>query len=317
MKEKIVTGINGLLVMILNILLFILSIGGLISSIILMENNVAIGVILIVISLVCMVIIVPLGFMGIKVVKPQEALVLTLFGKYYGTVKQSGMFFVNPFVAAFNPVSETTAQDAKSAKSTTLIPKKSVSLKMTTLNNDKQKVNDKIGNPIEIGVVVVWKVIDTALAVFAVDNYMDFISIQADSVLRNTVTLYPYDTANENELSLKGSSREISEDLRKDLQEQVKVAGIEIVEVKISHLAYAQEIAAAMLQRQQAAAIIDARKLIVEGAVGMVEMALTSLSEQNIVELDDERKAAMVSNLLVVLCGNKDAQPIVNSGSLY
>ncbi|MEG1988834.1 MAG: SPFH domain-containing protein, partial [Oscillibacter sp.] len=198
---------------------------------------------------------------------------------------------------------------------------KRISLKVMTLNNDKQKVNDKLGNPVEIGVVVIWKVVNTAQAVFDVDNYMEFLSIQADSALRNIVRMYPYDICddgeNQGELSLRGSSLEVAQRLKEELQEKVGVAGLEIVETKITHLAYAPEIAAAMLQRQQASAIVDARKLIVEGAVGMVQMALTQLSDEKIVELDDERKAAMVSNLLVVLCGNRDAQPIVNSGSIY
>ena len=179
-----------------------------------------------------------------------------------------------------------------------------------------------MGNPIEIGIVVIWRVVNTAKAVFNVDNYMEYISIQADSALRNIVRLYPYDIVTEDndmtdEHSLRGSSQEVAERLKKEIQEKVNVAGLEVVEARITHLAYAPEIAAAMLQRQQASAIIDARKMIVDGAVGMVEMALSKLSENNVVELDEERKAAMVSNLLVVLCGNKDTQPIVNSGSIY
>ena len=175
-----------------------------------------------------------------------------------------------------------------------------------------------MGNPIEIGIVVIWRVVNTAKAVFSVDNYMDFLSIQADSALRNIVRLYPYDIADgDDEMSLRGSSQEVSEQLKAEIQKKVEIAGLEVLEARITHLAYAPEIAAAMLQRQQAAAIIDARKMIVDGAVGMVEMALDRLNENKVVELDDERKAAMVSNLLVVLCGNRDAQPIVNSGSLY
>ena len=192
-------------------------------------------------------------------------------------------------------------------------------MKALTLNNGKQKINDQLGNPIEIGVVVIWRVQNTAKAVFNVDNYMEFLSIQTDSALRNIVRLYPYDMADggEDERSLRGSSQMVAEELKAEIQNKVEVAGLEILEARITHLAYAPEIAAAMLQRQQASAIIDARKMIVDGAVGMVEMALEKLSEGNIVELDEERKAAMVSNLLVVLCGSKDAQPIVNSGSIY
>jgi len=187
-----------------------------------------------------------------------------------------------------------------------------------TLNNEKQKVNDQLGNPIIIGVVVIWKVVDATKAVFNVDNYKTFLSIQCDSTIRNVARLYPYDVAEDGEeKSLRGSSQEIADKLKEELQSRVDISGVEVTEVRITHLSYAPEIAAAMLQRQQAEAIIAARKKIVEGAVSMVEMALTNLSENNIVNLDEERKAAMVSNLLVVLCGNKDAQPIVNSGSIY
>ncbi len=179
-------------------------------------------------------------------------------------------------------------------------------------------MNDKLGNPIIIGVVVIWRVVNTAKAVFNVDNYLEYLSIQCDSALRDMVRNYPYDTANENsEMSLRGSSQEVAEKLRINLQEKVNVAGLEITEAKITHLSYAPEIAAVMLQRQQASAIVDARQMIVEGAVGTVEMALAKLNENDVVKLDEERKAAMVSNLLVVLCANRDIQPIVNSGSLY
>ena len=192
-------------------------------------------------------------------------------------------------------------------------------LKAMTLSNDKQKINDQLGNPIIIGIVVVWRVVNTAKAVFNVDNYTEYLSIQADSALRDIVRLYPYDTSldDNNEKSLRGSSQEVADRIKAELQSKVEIAGLEILETRITHLAYAPEIAAAMLQRQQATAIIDARQMIVEGAVGMVEMALSKLNENNIVDLDEERKAAMVSNLLVVLCGNRDAQPVVNSGSLY
>ncbi|HBG45280.1 MAG TPA: hypothetical protein DDX03_12390, partial [Firmicutes bacterium] len=196
---------------------------------------------------------------------------------------------------------------------------KKISLKAMTLNNEKQKINDLLGNPIIIGIVVIWRVVNTAKAVFNVDNYKEYLSIQCDSALRNIVRLYPYDMSgdNDNEKSLRGSSQEIADKLKDEIQSKVEIAGLEIIEARITHLAYAPEIAAAMLQRQQATAIIDARQMIVEGAVGMVEMALAKLNENKIINLDEERKAAMVSNLLVVLCGNKDAQPIVNSGSLY
>jgi regulator of protease activity HflC (stomatin/prohibitin superfamily) len=195
---------------------------------------------------------------------------------------------------------------------------KKISLKSMTLNNETQKINDELGNPIIIGIVVIWKVVNTAKAVFNVDNYVEFLSIQCDSALRNIVRLYPYDASTDDgEKSLRGSSQEVAGKIKEEIQSRVDVAGLEILEARITHLAYAPEIAAAMLQRQQASAIIAARQMIVEGAVGMVEMALSKLSENNIVDLDEERKAAMVSNLLVVLCGNKDPQPIVNSGSIY
>ena len=244
---------------------------------------------------------------GIKEIKPNEAYVFTLFGKYYGTLKQEGFYWVNPFVIAVNPAGNIAGMG-----------KTKLSTKAMTLNNEKQKVNDEEGNPIEIGVVVIWRISDTAKAVFNVDNYYSYVSTQCDAAIRQVARQYPYDVAEGgNEKTLRGSAQEIAEVLKEDLQERVHLAGIEILEARISHLAYAPEIAAAMLQRQQASAIIAARQKIVDGAVSMVDMALKKLSENNIVELDDERKAQMVSNLLVVLCGNKDAQPVVNSGSIY
>ncbi|MDP4109775.1 MAG: SPFH domain-containing protein, partial [Bacillota bacterium] len=245
---------------------------------------------------------------------------------YYGTLKGEGFFFVNPFVVAVNPIktvkpveSSTSAQkNVGVASSAAAVRSKKISLKSMTLNNEKQKINDQLGNPIIIGIVVIWRVVNTAKAVFNVDNYEEYLSIQCDSALRNIVRLYPYDVSGDgNEKTLRGSSQEITEKLKNEIQEKVDIAGLEILEARITHLSYAPEIAAAMLQRQQAAAIIDARQMIVEGAVGMVEMALSKLNENEIVHLDEERKAAMVSNLLVVLCGNRDAQPVVNSGSLY
>lgn len=258
---------------------------------------------------------------GLKIINPNEALVFALFGNYYGTLSKDGFFWVNPFCTAINPTVKAYSQMVTSGGSThttTAGISKKVSLKTMTLNNEKQKVNDELGNPIEIGAVVIWKVANPTKAVINVENYKSYLSIQCDSIIRNSARRYPYDTSEGgDEKSLRGSSQEIADIMSKELQEKVRNAGIRIIEVRITHLAYAPEIASAMLQRQQAAAIIDARQKIVEGAVSMVEMALDKLSENNIVELDEERKAAMVSNLLVVLCGNKDAQPIVNSGSLY
>lgn len=241
-------------------------------------------------------------FCGLCIVKPNEARVLTLFGNYYGTILKEGYYYVNPF----------------SSKN------KIVSLKTKTLNNEKQKVNDVMGNPIVIGSVVIWRVVNPTSATFNVENYEKFLSIQTDSTIRNIARIYPYDCVGDddgddanNEKTLRGSAQEIADSMKEELQKRVELAGIEIEEIRITHLSYSEEIAAAMLQRQQAAAIISARKKIVEGAVSMVKMAIDQLSDEEIVVLDEERKAAMVSNLLVVLCGNKDAQPVVNSGSIY
>ena len=265
---------------------------------------------------------------------------LTLFGKYVGTLKGDGFYFVNPFCTSVNPAAKTRLNqsgDVGDASSIQAIvgqaanvnvgaPSNKISLKIMTLNNSRQKINDCLGNPIEIGIAVTWRVTDTVKAVFNVDNYKEFLSLQCDSALRNIVRLYPYDVAPNvdtsgdgiaDEGSLRGSSEVVAARIRDEIQERVAEAGIEIIEARITYLAYAPEIAAVMLQRQQASAIIDARKMIVDGAVGMVEMALERLNEKKTVELDEERKAAMVSNLLVVLCGNHDAQPVVNSGSLY
>ena len=281
---------------------------------------------------------------GLKILKPQEALVLTLFGDYVGTLKGEGFYFVNPFCVGVNPAAKTKLNqsgdvDGGSAKGLSLnlsapdvsaaaaqSASKKISLKVMTLNNSRQKINDCLGNPIEIGIAVMWRVVDTAKAVFNVDNYKEYLSLQCDSAVRNIVRIYPYDVAPgvdttgdglADEGSLRGSSETVASRIRDEIQKKVSDAGIEIIEARITYLAYAPEIAAVMLQRQQASAIIDARKMIVDGAVGMVEMALERLEESGSVQLDEERKAAMVSNLLVVLCGNRDAQPIVHSGSLY
>lgn len=278
-------------------------------------------------------------FIGLKVVGPQEALVLTLFGKYYGTLKETGFYFVNPFCVAVNPAAKTKLNqsgDVGSKKGTPSVSangqvdlelsSKKISLKIMTLNNNRQKINDCLGNPIEIGIAVTWKVVDTAKAVFDVDNYKEYLSLMCDSALRNIVRIYPYDVSPNvdttgdgiaDDGSLRGSSDIVAGKIRDEIQSKVNDAGLEIIDARITYLAYAPEIAAVMLQRQQASAVIDARKMIVDGAVGMVEMALERLNNGGLVELDEERKAAMVSNLLVVLCGNHDAQPIVNTGSLY
>lgn len=278
-------------------------------------------------------------FLGLRILRPQEALVVTLFGKYVGTLKDAGFYWVNPFCGSVNPAARTKLSQsgldvsAKTAANNTVdvniatgVPNNKISLKIMTLNNNRQKINDCLGNPVEIGIAVMWRVVDTAKAVFEVDNYKEYLSLQCDSALRDIVRIYPYDVAvgvdttgdgNADEGSLRGSSEIVAERIKQEIQKKVEVAGLEIIEARITYLAYAPEIAAVMLQRQQATAIVDARKMIVDGAVGMVEMALDRLNQNQVVDLDEERKAAMVSNLLVVLCGNHDAQPVVNSGSLY
>ncbi len=239
---------------------------------------------------------------GFAVIRPNEAIVLTLFGKYVGTIKGEGFYWYNPFCVPVRNVGR----------------RGKMSLKAMTLDNGQQKINDELGNPIIIGIVVIWRVTNTAKAAFDVDDYESYLSTQCDSALRSIVRQYPYDGFNNDaEKSLQGSSLEVAERLQEEIQSKVEMAGLEILEARITHLAYAPEIASAMLQRQQAAAIIDARAMIVDGAVGMVELALKQLEGSDLVELDDERKAAMISNLLVVLCANHDAQPVVNSGSLY
>lgn len=314
---------NGMVMLILNIVLMLAAAAGVILGFI------SFNILLVVVSAIYLFIIGPILFAGLKILKPNEAFVLTLFGKYHGTLRGEGFFFVNPFVTAFHPAVEPAQAAAAAAveqavttgKAPTHTIKKTskiMSLKTMTLHNDKQKINDELGNPIIIGIVVIWRVVNTAKAAFNVDNYTEYLSIQCDSALRNIVRLYPYDSSNEDkEKSLRGSSQEVADKLKVEIQKAVDIAGLEIMDARITHLAYAPEIAAAMLQRQQASAIIAARQMIVEGAVGMVEMALDKLSQKEIVELDEERKAAMVSNLLVVLCANKEAQPIVNSGSIY
>ena len=232
---------------------------------------------------------------GFKILKPQEALVLTVFGKYIGTLRGAGFHWVNPFAQSVTP----------------FVP---ISLKAMTLDNGKQKINDELGNPIEVGIIVIWEVQDTAKAIFNVNDYKTFISAQSDSALRNIVRMYPYDAPEDKDVqSLRGDSAEISAKLKAEIQRNVKVAGINVVDAKITHLAYAPEIAVAMLQRQQASAVIDAKRAIVDGAVGMVEMALNRLSENNIVQLDELEKAKMVNNLLVTLCANKEAQPVIKN----
>ncbi len=343
MEEKIIKGHkNGMVMLLLFLALYVVAMVGLVWGIIREEaaesawfggpDPLAITVIVVCIAWLA------LGWIflcGLKVLKPQEALVLTLFGKYVGTLKGEGFYYVNPFCSGVNPAAKTRLNQSGdvdgggkgvSVKVDAETAGKRISLKIMTLNNNRQKINDCLGNPVEIGIAVMWRVVDTAKAVFDVDNYKEYLSLQCDSALRNIVRIYPYDVAPNvdttgdgiaDEGSLRGSSEVVAGRIKDEIQSKVAQAGLEIIEARITYLAYAPEIAAVMLQRQQASAIIDARKMIVDGAVGMVEMALERLSEKQVVELDEERKAAMVSNLLVVLCGNRDAQPVVNSGSLY
>lgn len=340
MKEKILQNKqNGMLVLILTIV-------GLVAAFAMMaiggaglEKGDVFKTVLFVISCIWLL-IGWIPFLGLKILKPQEALVLTLFGKYIGTIKGEGYYFVHPFCMSVNPAANTKLNQSGDVNTVHVpivnsegqvqlpvnVTNNKLSLKIMTLNNNRQKINDCLGNPVEIGIAVTWKIVDTAKAVFNVDNYKEYLSLQCDTSLRNIVRLYPYDVAPgidttgdgvADDGSLRGSSEIVAARIKEEIQNKVNEAGIEIVDARITYLAYATEIAAVMLQRQQASAIIDARKMIVDGAVGMVEMALDRLSQNNTVHLDEERKAAMVSNLLVVLCGNKDAQPIVNSGSLY
>lgn len=347
MQEIILSGKkNGMKVLILTTFCYLIALALFIVGIASTEGGIPnldanLGTVILIVGLIWMC-IGWIPYVGLKVLRPQEALVLTLFGKYVGTLKGDGFYFVNPFCTAVNPAAKTHLNQSGDVSRKTdasdisinslgelqlkVTQNNKISLKIMTLNNSRQKVNDCLGNPVEIGIAVMWRVVDTAKAVFNVDNYKEYLSLQCDSALRNIVRIYPYDVAQgvdttgdgiADEGSLRGSSEVVANRIKNEIQKRVDEAGIEVLEARITYLAYAPEIAAVMLQRQQASAIIDARKMIVDGAVGMVEMALDKLSEKDIVNLDEERKAQMVSNLLVVLCGNKDAQPIVNSGSLY
>ncbi|MEG1459030.1 MAG: SPFH domain-containing protein [Acetivibrio sp.] len=333
MEEKVLKNKkNGFLVLSVILLLYLAAIGSFaIGAAFQSTPFVVIGIVWVCIGWI--------PFCGLKVIKPQEALVLTLFGNYVGTLKNEGFYYVNPFCTAINPAAATKLSQSGDVRSSmgkqmgaanenvsAEMANKKISLKIMTLNNNRQKVNDCLGNPIEIGIAVMWRVVDTAKAAFTVDNYKEYLSLQCDSALRNIVRIYPYDVAPNvdttgdgiaDEGSLRGSSEIVADRIKDEIQGKVAEAGLTILEARITYLAYAPEIAAIMLQRQQASAIVDARKMIVDGAVGMVEMALEQLNKNKVVVLDEERKAAMVSNLLVVLCGNHDVQPIVNSGSLY
>ena len=328
-QEKVLRAPNGLGVLVLDVLLCIAAIALIVLGATHLDEMGGKAGAMLAVGIVYLCVPSWLIACGIKVLGPNEALVLTLFGTYIGTLKGEGIFFVNPFCSSVNPAAQSASEAAlthlskeenpssgKIVKAATM--SKKLSLKTMTINNDKQKINDLLGNPIVIGIAVIWHIEDTAKAVFAVDNYQEFLSIQSDAALRNTVRLYPYDVSEAgDEKSLRGSAQEIAGVLAEEIQKRVSCAGLKVEEARITTLAYAPEIAAAMLQRQQASAVVDARKMIVEGAVGMVEMALDELSRKQVVDLDDERKAQMVSNLMVVLCAGKDAQPVVNSGSIY
>jgi regulator of protease activity HflC (stomatin/prohibitin superfamily) len=296
-QEQLVRPQSGWFFLVVNILMFVAAPGLFIRAVVFLNNRQAgPGAFLLVLAILVFIsaIIVAKGFL---VLQPNESGVLVLFGKYKGTVKTNGFWWVNPFNT-----------------------QRKVSLRYHNLNSEKLKVNDKAGNPIEIAAVVVWKVEDTFAACFQVENYGEYVNIQSESALRHLASAYPYDSweeGDEHAVSLRGNIDEVSDALERELQERLHKAGVKVVEARLSHLAYAPEIAGAMLQRQQASAIIAARQKIVDGAVGMVQMALARLSAEKVVELDEEKKATMVSNLLVVLCGEKEAHPVINAGSLY
>jgi len=287
LREKELKGLSGWLMLLVLIVLAVAQIAMLISVI---ESEEALFIVVRLIVLFITIV----SFAGLTVVNPNEAKVVQLFGRYKGSLKEQGLRWVNP-----------------------LTSRRRVSLRVRNFESSKLKVNDHDGNPIEIAAVVVWRVVETAEAVFHVNDYENFVHVQSESAVRNLATSYPYDAHVEGQMSLRMSAGEISHKLRQEIQDRLAQAGVEVIEARISHLAYAPEIASAMLRRQQASAVIAARQKIVEGAVGMVEMALDLLSAKQVVQLDEERKAAMVSNLLVVLCSDRDAQPVVNAGTLY
>ncbi len=327
MKEKILKRkSNGFLLLLFNLLATIFSTGMIIY--LATKEKYVLMILFVFISILSLI-----NYAGFKMVGPQEAIVLTLFGKYIGSIKSNGFYYVNPFVVSVNPAAKTKLgqsadvdKESKNSNPNVQQVNKKISLKVMTLSNSRQKVNDVLGNPVEIGIAVMWKVVDTASAVFNVDNYKEYLSLQCDAALRDIVRIYPYDVAQNvdttgdgvpDDGSLRGSSRVVAKRIKEEIQNRVEFAGLEIIDARITYLAYAPEIAQAMLRRQQASATVDARTMIVDGAVDMVKMALDKLSTEDIVDLDEERKAAMVSNLLVVLCSNNEVSPAVNSGSLY
>ena len=339
-EEKILKPIKGFVPLFFIIVFILASIGLMIMGGILIDEydsyvlggvSLGLGILLCIAS--------SISFAGLKIINPNEAMVLSLFGKYIGTIYENGFWYVNPFASAIYPQAKIAeAKNARlqayagkksqaevSASEAAIASAKKVSTKVCTFVNGNQKVNDKLGNPVEVSAIVIWKVVNATKAVLNVDYYKEYLSNQTDSTIRNVARLYPYDIIDDeddekdeiNEKTLRGSATIIAEEMKKELASKVEDAGIEIVEVRLNQIAYAPEIAAAMLQRQQAIAVIAARKKIVEGAVTMVEMALDKLKEDDVVDLDEERKAQMVSNLLVVLCASKEANPILNAGSIY
>lgn len=292
LKEKLISAPNGILVLLFVIAMLIIPVAMIVMAAKAAEGGAKPVLPIAFWSVVWIADIIAMA--GFFTVQPNQGVVLTLFGKYVGTVSEQGLRFANPFYA-----------------------KKHVSLRVRNFETNKMKVNDKDGNPVEIAAVVVWKVVDTAEAIFHVDSFENYVHVQSEAAVRNMATAYPYDSHEEHEISLRGHTGVVAEHLQKEIQERLAVAGVNVVEARISYLAYAPEIAAAMLRRQQAAAVIAARQKIVEGAVGMVEMALHELAQKKVVEFDTERRAAMVSNLLVVLCSEAQAQPVVNTGTLY
>ena len=288
LKERVITGLSGWTMVAILVAGPVAGIAGLVALANPEPPPIAIA------GLILLLVLDLIGWRGLTIVHPNTARVIQLFGRYQGTIKTPGLRWVNPFTT-----------------------RRFVSLRIRNFESGKLKVNDHIGNPIEIAAIVVWRVVETAEAMFEVNDYEHFVHVQSESALRAMSAIFPYDAHIEGELSLRGSVTEVSQRLAQEIQERLSSAGVELIEARISHLSYAPEIANAMLRRQQATAIIAARQKIVEGAVGMVEMALDMLSAKNVVHLDEERKATMVSNLLVVLCGDRDAQPVVNTGTLY
>lgn len=282
--------LNGLLMLFLLLGVIVLCIWGIVADARAAGRPTAIVIVPLLLTALAAVV----ALIGLVGVAPNQGIVLQLFGEYRGTIRKTGLQYVNPFYS-----------------------KRRVSLRVRNFETQRLKVNDQDGNPVEIATVVVWRVVDTAEAAFQVDNYENYVHVQSEAALRNLATAYPYDSHEDAQISLRGHTGKVAEHLKVEIQERLAVAGVEVIEARISHLAYAPEIAAAMLQRQQASAIIAARQKIVEGAVGMVEMALERLSAHNIIEFDQDRRAAMVSNLLVVLCGERAAQPVVNTGTIY